>query len=101
LTPSCRQGETAHRFAEGNVTVELTVVQRRRNDRNGRGRAHGVDAKLLDEVVPVPGVPVDVAVTPVLSRTIWLVALVTLALGVKVAVQVMLSLVSGCPGYRC
>src|SRR5450830_1176040 len=41
--------------------------------------------KLLDEEVPVPGVPVDVPVTPVLSRTIWLVALVTLAFGVKVA----------------
>ncbi len=43
-------------------------------------------AKLFDEVVPLPAVPVATLLIPVLSRTIWLVALETLALGVKVAV---------------
>ena len=68
-------------------TVELTVVLNvgATTVTVALGRTVSM-VKLLDEVVPVPGVPVDVAVTPLLSRTIWLVALVTLALGVKVAV---------------
>ncbi len=54
-------------------------------------------AKLFDVVVPTPAVPNDALLTPVLSRTIVLVALVTLELGVKVAMKVMLSLVVSGP----
>ncbi|MNO58424.1 hypothetical protein D3C76_489820 [compost metagenome] len=43
----------------------------------------------MESVVPLPTLPVAAACTPVLSRVIRLVVSVMLAVGVKVAVQVM------------
>ncbi len=49
-------------------------------------------ATLFDVVLPLPALPAA-SWTPVLSRVMWLLALTIAAVGVKVAVQVMLSLV--------